>query len=167
MNKKQAFPWDNPRFKNWIAVARASQVMGLTLSRALSGLDIKPPHLDILANVYKHPGISQQEVANKLLTGRSNLSMLLPQLEQRGLVIRKSDAEDRRVLRLTLTDEGRELTETALAIQCDVIDRSMQATSTEECNLVGDVMARMIHQLTDSEQQPAHAIAGDTEKSRK
>lgn len=167
MNKKQALPWDNPRFKNWIAVARASQVMGLTLSRALSGLDIKPPHLDILANVYKHPGISQQEVANKLLTGRSNLSMLLPQLEQRGLVIRKSDSEDRRVLRLTLTEEGRELTETALAIQCDVIDRSMQATSTEECNMIGAVMARMIHQLTDGEAEPAQSKSGETQKSGK
>ena len=165
MNKKQALPWDNPRFKNWIAVARASQVMGLTLSRALSGLDIKPPHLDILANVYKHPGISQQEVANKLLTGRSNLSMLLPQLEQRGLVIRKSDSDDRRVLRLTLTDDGRELTEAALAIQCDVIDRSMQATSTEECNLIGDVMDRMIRQLTDAD--PSQTKSGQNETDEK
>lgn len=149
MNKKQALPWDNPRFKNWIAVARACQIMGLTLSRALTGLDIKPPHLDILANVYKFPGISQQELANKLLTGRSNLSMLLPQLEQRGLVTRNSDPDDRRVLRLTLTNSGCELTEAALAIQCEVIERSMQGVSIEDCNSVGEAMTRMIRQLTE------------------
>lgn len=148
MNKKQALPWDNPRFRNWIAVARACQMMGLTLTRALQGLDLKPPHLDILANVYRYPGISQQDLANKLLVGRSNLSMLIPQLEQRGLIERRTDDDDRRVLRLTLTGKGETLTEDALAIQTEVIERSMAASSVDECNRVGDVMRRMVEQLT-------------------
>ena len=145
MNKKQALPWDNPRFRNWIAVARACQIMSLTLTR---GLDLKPPHLDILANVYRYPGISQQDLADKLLVGRSNLSMLIPQLEQRGLIERRTDDDDRRVLRLTLTAKGETLTEDALAIQTEVIDRSMAASSVDECNRVGDVMRRMVEQLT-------------------
>ncbi|MBW3098015.1 MarR family winged helix-turn-helix transcriptional regulator [Pseudohoeflea coraliihabitans] len=148
MNKNQALPWDNPRFRNWVAVARACQVMGLTLARALQGLDLKPPHLDILANIYRHPDISQQELAHKLLVGRSNLSMLLPQLEQRGLVARAIDPADRRVLRLALTPAGRSLTEEALAIQTAVIERSMATASIEECDLVGDVMQRLIAALT-------------------
>jgi len=51
MNKDQALPWDNPRFRNWIAVARACQVVNQRLARELAALDIKVPHLDILANV--------------------------------------------------------------------------------------------------------------------
>jgi hypothetical protein len=103
MNKKQALPWENPRFRNWIAVARACHVMGQTLARELQPLDIKPPHLDILINLFRTPGISQQDLADKLLVGRSNLSMLLPQMEKRGLLIRRGDPRDRRVLRLELT----------------------------------------------------------------
>jgi DNA-binding MarR family transcriptional regulator len=148
MNKKQALPWDNPRFHNWIAVARACQVMGLSLARALQPLDIKPPHLDILINLFRTPGISQQDLADKLLVGRSNLSMLLPQLEKRGLLLRKSDPQDRRVLRLELTAEGRELTQEAIAIQAALIDRTMKTATTEECNLVGEVMTRIIGELT-------------------
>ncbi|PWW04493.1 DNA-binding MarR family transcriptional regulator [Hoeflea marina] len=148
MNKKQALPWDNPRFRNWIAVGRACQVMQLTLSRMLQPLELKPPHLDILANVYRHAEISQQDLARRLLVGRSNLSMLLPQLEKRGLVIRQTDPNDRRVLRLSLTQEGRDLTEKALWIQSDLIERSMSVSSPEECDLVGDVMMRMIAELT-------------------
>ncbi|WP_339765533.1 MarR family transcriptional regulator [uncultured Hoeflea sp.] len=151
MNKKQALPWDNPRFHNWIAVARACQVMGLSLARALQPLDIKPPHLDILINLFRTPGISQQDLADKLLVGRSNLSMLLPQLEKRGLLIRSSDPQDRRVLRLELTDEGTELTQKAIAIQAALIDRTMKTASTDECNLVGEVMTRIIRELTTSD----------------
>ncbi|WP_097104490.1 MarR family winged helix-turn-helix transcriptional regulator [Hoeflea halophila] len=150
MNKKQALPWDNPRFHNWIAVARACQVMGLSLARALQPLDIKPPHLDILVNLFRTPGISQQDLADKLLVGRSNLSMLLPQLEKRGLLLRKSDPQDRRVLRLELTDAGTELTREALVIQTEIIERAMKTADTEECNLVGEVMTRIIRELTRS-----------------
>ncbi|WP_420409738.1 MarR family winged helix-turn-helix transcriptional regulator [Hoeflea sp.] len=156
MNKKQALPWENPRFRNWIAVARACHVMGQTLARELQPLDIKPPHLDILVNLYRTPGISQQDLADKLLVGRSNLSMLLPQMEKRGLLVRRSDPRDRRVLRLELTNDGTELTEKAIAIQSDLIDRTMKTATAEECNLVGGVMSRMIRELTQTGE-----IAGD------
>ena len=154
MNKNQALPWDNPRFHNWIAVARACQVMGLTLTRALQPLDIKPPHLDILINVFRTPGISQQDLADKMLVGRSNLSMLLPQLEKRGLLVRRGDVQDRRVLRLELTEAGTELTREAIAIQTGLIDRTMKTASAEECNMVGDVMTRIIEELTRAESLP-------------
>ncbi len=149
MNKNQAPPWDNPRFHNWIAVARACQVMGLTLARALQPLDIKPPHLDILVNLFRSPGISQQDLADKLLVGRSNLSMLLPQMEKRGLLVRTGDPQDRRVLRLELTPEGTKLTEEAIAIQSSLIERTMKTATAEECDLVGDVMMRIISELTN------------------
>ncbi|MBC7283217.1 MarR family transcriptional regulator [Hoeflea sp.] len=148
MNKNQALPWENPRFRNWIAVGRACQVMGLTLARALQPLDLKPPHLDILVNLFRTPGISQQDLADKLLVGRSNLSMLLPQLEKRGLIVRRGDARDRRILRLELTPEGIGLTEEAIIIQSALIDRTMKTASAEECDLVGDVMLRIISELT-------------------
>ena len=150
MNKNQALPWENPRFRNWIAVGRACQVMGLTLARALQPLDLKPPHLDILVNLFRTPGISQQDLADKLLVGRSNLSMLLPQLEKRGLIVRRGDAKDRRILRLELTSEGVRLTEEAIIIQSALIERTMKTATAEECDLVGDVMLRIIAELTGS-----------------
>ncbi|MBU4530542.1 MAG: MarR family transcriptional regulator [Hoeflea sp.] len=165
MNKNQALPWENPRFRNWIAVGRACQVMGLTLARALQPLDIKPPHLDILVNLFRTPGISQQDLADKLLVGRSNLSMLLPQLEKRGLIVRSGDAKDRRILRLELTPEGISLTEEAIIIQSALIDRTMKTASAEECDLVGEVMLRIIRELTGaSDDEPAEAAENERKR---
>lgn len=149
MNKNQGLPWDNPRFKNWIAVARASQLIHQKLGRELSALDIKVPHLDILANLYRFEGISQQDLARKLLVGRSNISMLLPQIEKRGLIIRRKDETDKRVLRLYLTDKGREITLKALAIELELIEHSMSTTTVDECNFVGDVMNRMVQRMNE------------------
>ncbi len=147
MNKKQAFPWDHPRFRSWISVARACQLMQQALGRALGPLDIKPPHLDILVNLYRFEGISQQELARKLLVGRSNMSMLLPQMEKRGLLERRPDQKDKRVLRLFLTDEGRALSERAMSIQTELIERTLSATPIEDCLKLADNMDLLIQRL--------------------
>lgn len=147
MNEKQVLPWDNPRFKNWIAVARASQLIHQKLGRALVSLDIKVPHLDIMANIYRFEGISQQDLAHKLLVGRSNISMLLPQIEKRGLTERRKDETDKRILRLYLTDKGRDVTLKALAIELELIEHSLSTSNLEECNQVGRIMNRMIDQM--------------------
>ncbi len=147
MNKNQVLPWDHPRFKSWIAVGRACQLMQQALTRALSGLDIKPPHLDILVNLYRFEGISQQELARKLLVGRSNMSMLLPQMEKRGLLERRPDPKDKRVLRLYLTESGRELTGRAMVIQTDLIEKTLSATPIEDCLAMADNMERLIARL--------------------
>lgn len=147
MNKNQAFPWDHPRFRSWIGVARACQLMQQAVTRAIAELGIKPPHLDILVNLYRFQGISQQELARKLLVGRSNMSMLLPQLEKRGLIERNPDAKDKRVLRLSLTAEGRILTEQAMTIQTGLIERIMSQTPEDRCLQVADAMEDIIRIL--------------------
>ncbi|MBY5539520.1 MarR family transcriptional regulator [Rhizobium leguminosarum] len=144
MNKNQSLPWDHPRFRSWIAVARACQLMQQTLARSLADLDIKPPHLDILVNLYRLEGISQQELARKLLVGRSNMSMLLPQMEKRGLILRRDDERDKRVLRLYLTPEGRKLSEEAMAIQTGLIDRVLSDEPIEQCMATAASMERII-----------------------
>lgn len=144
MNENQAFPWDHPRFRSWIGVARACQLMQQAMTRALTGLDIKTPHLDILINLYRFDGISQQELAHKLLVGRSNMSMLLPQLEKRGLIERRPDGRDKRVLRLSLTRDGRHLTLRAMAIQTGLIERVLSPASAERCLQVAEAMEDII-----------------------
>ena len=121
--------------------------MQLTLARNMAHLDIKPPHLDILLNLYRREGISQQELARKLLVGRSNMSMLLPQLEKRGLIERRPDARDKRVLRLHLTDDGKAVTEQAMKIQTALIDTVMATSDEERCLLVADQMEKIIEVL--------------------
>ena len=50
-----------------------------------------------------------------------------------------------------MTPEGTSLTEEAIVIQSQIIDRAMKTADTDECNLVGEVMTRIIRELTTSE----------------
>ncbi|MCC0043701.1 MAG: MarR family transcriptional regulator [Brucellaceae bacterium] len=149
MNKLQDLPWDNPRFRNWIAVIRAEKAIVRELSKSLAPLGIKIVQLDILMNLHRHPGMSQHELARRLLVGRSNITMLLPQLESQGLLLREGDAKDKRVIRLYLTEDGEVLLAKALAIYTDLIDRVMAQSSPAECDAMGEQMQRIVEMLKD------------------
>jgi DNA-binding MarR family transcriptional regulator len=147
MNKQQALPWDNPRFRNWIAVVRAEKAVVRALNQGLAPLGLKIAQLDRLMNLYRHPGTSQHDLARRLLVGRSNITMLLPQLEKQNLLRREGDAKDKRVMRLYLTPEGERLLMQALEVYTALIDRVMENSSPELCDAMGEQMRRVAEQL--------------------
>lgn len=149
MNKLQELPWDNPRFRNWIATVRAEKAIVRELAKALAPLDIKIVQLDVLMNLYRHPGMSQHDLARRLLVGRSNITMLLPQLEKQGLLRREADVKDKRVMRMFLTEQGEELLMEALKVYTALIDRVMAHSTPEECDMMGEVMVRIAEALKE------------------
>jgi DNA-binding MarR family transcriptional regulator len=80
-------------------------------ARRLSALGLEPPHAGILRIVSSSGGISQQALANRLDIFPSRLVALVDDLEGRGLLERRSNAEDRRTYALQLTDKGRKTLE--------------------------------------------------------
>lgn len=147
--ERQVLPWDLPRFHNWIAVARVHQLWKKVFGEALVPLGIQLAHYDVLANIFHAPGLTQQALAEKLLVGRSAMSMLLPELERRDLVERRNDEADRRVRRLWLTPAGEAVTRQAMAIHVVRIEAMMTVLSDEECNAVGEMMRRVAKSLED------------------
>ena len=150
MNKKQDLPWDNPRFRNWVAVARACHSVERALATALQPLGLKTGQLDVLMNLYRHPGMSQHDLARKLLVGRSNITMLLPQLERRALVRRENDESDKRVLRLFLTTAGEALLMQALKVHMALIEKAMSQSTPEQCDMIGEQMRKIYDVLNDA-----------------
>ncbi len=80
-------------------------------------LDLTRPQSGLLRLIGRHPGQSQRAVAGQLGTPASRLVALVDDLEDRGLVERRRNADDRRNYELHLTTVGeralRRLDETA------------------------------------------------------
>jgi DNA-binding MarR family transcriptional regulator len=83
---------------------RAAQVF----AGLLEPLGLTPAHAGILRMLGLSPGISQQELARRLRMHASRLVAVIDGLEERGLVMRETNREDRRVYCLQLSDAGRE-----------------------------------------------------------
>jgi DNA-binding MarR family transcriptional regulator len=72
----------------------------------LAPLRLSPPHAGILRVLRKSGGLSQQGLAEVLHMHPSALVALIDELEQRGLVKRRDNLDDRRTYELHLTDKG-------------------------------------------------------------
>ncbi len=74
----------------------------------LAPLKLAPPDAGILHILRSSPGVSQQELAGKLGSHPSRVVALIDGLEQRGLVERRPNADDRRQYSLFLSSKGTE-----------------------------------------------------------
>jgi DNA-binding MarR family transcriptional regulator len=70
-------------------------------------LGLTPPQAGVLRRLGEVPGQSQRGLADALGMHAPRLVALIDELEDRGLVVRDRDIDDRRNYAISLTDEGR------------------------------------------------------------
>jgi DNA-binding MarR family transcriptional regulator len=63
----------------------------------------------LLMTLWQQDGQTQTELAEQLQVQQSTLTRMIKRVETSGLVIRKSDKQDRRISRIFLTDSGTNL----------------------------------------------------------
>lgn len=94
------------RVTTWIRLARFYHRLDRASAELLRGWDLSVAQFDVLAQIGAREGLSQQELANRLLVTKGNISQLLVRMVRRGLVRRSQEG---RMMALFLTDEGRAL----------------------------------------------------------
>lgn len=79
------------------------------MGEALGVHGLTMPQFDVLATLWHGEGITQQELAERLLVTKGNVVGLIDRVSAAGWVERRPDPEDRRANRLYLTPTGRKL----------------------------------------------------------
>jgi DNA-binding MarR family transcriptional regulator len=90
----------------WLRLVRVYQKIDRIAADHLRCRELSVAQFDILARLGGNEGITQQELANRLLVTKGNVCQLLDRMEQRGLLVRHQDGRSNR---LYLTDAGRAL----------------------------------------------------------
>ncbi|MED4856977.1 MarR family transcriptional regulator [Bacillus atrophaeus] len=67
---------------------------------------VTPAQLFVLASLKKHGSCKISEIAERMEVKPSAVTLMVDRLEQKNLVVRKHDTEDRRVINISLTAEG-------------------------------------------------------------
>ena len=111
------------------------------LSEGLSPYGVTLAQYDVLMTLCHGNGITQQELAERLLVTKANVVGLIDRVSAAGWVERRPDPEDRRVNRLYLTDAGRKLA---------------RAAQLGQYALVKKIFGR----LTEAELRQIHALIG-------
>jgi DNA-binding MarR family transcriptional regulator len=111
------------------------------------GLDLRL--LMALSYLADHDDSPQQELVDALCMDAKNVVLLLNELEDRGMLIRRRDSEDRRRHRVHITDAGREALLHAGHAMQEVEDQVLQALDADERATLWRLLARALHEVED------------------
>ena len=131
---------DSDSVRSWLSVVRAYNLCEAVMARRLGELGVRTQEHEILANLRREPGITQQVLAARCFSAKSHISGLLTALEERGWVRREPDPADARAKRLYLAAAGERIAARTAVVQADVLAAMAEPVTAAQMAQVTQVM---------------------------
>jgi DNA-binding MarR family transcriptional regulator len=128
----------------WMRLARVFQKVDRASAEHLRAWGLSLAQFDVIAQVGSAEGITQQELADKLLVTKGNICQLLDRLEQHRLIRRHQQG---RVNHLFLTETGQHLYAEAVPAQEAFIAETFSTLATEEQAQLISILRKLDHAL--------------------
>ncbi|WNG59256.1 MarR family transcriptional regulator [Archangium gephyra] len=127
----------------FVKLTRATETLGTQLQRHLASLEITPPQLAVLEALLHVGPMSQSELGRKLLRSNPNMTALLDNLERSKWIQRERSPEDRRVVVVSLTPEGRRVIERVFPAHAAHVTALMGTLTAEEQETLGELCKKL------------------------
>jgi len=101
------------------------------------------PQLMLLNLTCLHGPCRLTTLAEKIEVKPSAVTVMVDRLEKRGLVRRVQDPDDRRAVRVEITEEGRDVLDKARELRNEVLGGFMNRLDPEEARLLADSLERL------------------------
>jgi MarR family transcriptional regulator, 2-MHQ and catechol-resistance regulon repressor len=128
----------------FITLMRAADSVMARLSEGLSAHDLTASQFGLLETLMHLGPLCQKDLARKLLVSGGNVTMVVDNLERRGLVTRERNTADRRLVTVALTAAGRKLIAAvfprhmaAIVAQFEILTSTEQETLRRLCRTLG------------------------------
>jgi len=126
---------------------KVSSKMRRDYSESLRELNLYVGQDNLLARLWAGDGITQMQLCDHLKCEPPTVTNMVKSLEQNGFIFRKRDGQDGRVMRIYLTDKGKELEKPVDFKWKQQQEKLLNAISTEERLVLRDLMKRMERNL--------------------
>jgi MarR family transcriptional regulator, 2-MHQ and catechol-resistance regulon repressor len=110
--------------------------------------DLSPSQFGVLETLYHLGPLCQGEISAKLLKSTGNITLVLDNLEKRGLVKRVRETQDRRMVKILLTPEGEVLIQRVFPQMAEAITCDLSVLSAEEQVQLGNLCRKLGKKLT-------------------
>lgn len=130
------------------------QIKGLMSQFIISELEkqgiegIVPSHGSIIVSLLHNESLTMRELAKKIGKDPSTVTTLVKKLNHFGYIDLTRDSVDKRVTRVSLTNEGKKLEEVLTKISEKIYDRQYQNISDKEKEIFREVLKKMIENFS-------------------
>lgn len=116
----------------------------------LDEFDLKPSQAGILFVLSCNGKLSQRELAEKIGITPPSMTVALRKMESRGLIAREPDENDQRIIRIMLTEKGKDCVKDIKAVIDKMEDVLYQNITQEERMLLRRLLLQMQENLLES-----------------
>ena len=116
----------------YVKLRRASDSLSATLQSCIATQGLTESQFGVLEALFHLGPLSQVDLAKKILKTSGNITMVVDNLETRGLVRRSRGGSDRRYVSVQLTPEGETLIKNIFPAHVDRLMKMMSALDPNE-----------------------------------
>ena len=127
----------------YIKLMRAADSVSARLTPHLSKAGLTVSQFGALEALYHLGPLCQRDLGRKILKSGGNITMVVDNLEKRGLVERMRGENDRRYITVNLTKQGRELISKLFPRHAKAIREEMGVLSDAELEKLGRLCKRV------------------------
>lgn len=126
----------------------AARLMQRRFSTKLSPHGITPPQWGVLVALWDQDGLSLSELALRSFFDGPTMTGIVDRLESSGLVERRRDSQDRRVISVYLTEKGRALQKVLPPLSDDTNDEAVTGLTEAETREFTRTLRHIIRNLS-------------------
>jgi MarR family transcriptional regulator, 2-MHQ and catechol-resistance regulon repressor len=127
----------------FINLERASDTLAGRLAPQLEARGVTPSQLAVLEALLHLGPMCQHELGKKLLRSGGNVTLVVDNLEKRGWVRRVRQPDDRRMIRIHLTEAGRRLISRVFPAHARAIAAEMSRLTASEQDLLRRICRKL------------------------
>ncbi len=125
-------------------LGRAKSRLAHGIEQEMASLDITHAQASCLMMLARGTAATVTDLGRELNTDVGSVTRLLNRMEKRGLIVRQRRDDDRRVVDLSLTEEGRTLAGQLPPLFCNVLRHHFRNFSAEEIEILRAMLKRVI-----------------------
>jgi DNA-binding MarR family transcriptional regulator len=125
-----------------------SQLLSRKFQERLEPLGLTPFHWVVLCCLWEEDGLATSSISEKLQQVGGTLTGVLDRMEERGLIRRERDPQDRRIWRIWLTEAGEQLREVLPPLAVEIRDSALTGIPQSEHQHFSDLLDQMIANIS-------------------
>ena len=127
----------------YLKLTRASETLWNRLAPGLQEHELTPSQFGVLEALYHLGPMHQCELGARILKSSGNMTLVIDNLEKRGLARRERSLEDRRFIQVHLTEAGERLIRAVFPAHAVAIARQLAVLTQEEQRALGNLCRKL------------------------
>lgn len=127
----------------YVKLMRAAESLTARVHKHLSSVGLTISQFGVLEALYHVGPLSQRDLGQKILRSSGNITLVIDNLEKRGLAKRERNRTDRRFFIVHLTDKGQELIRKIFPPHAALIANEMSVLNATDQKILGDLCKKV------------------------